>query len=267
MLDELAAIAAGTRPPVEPRDAASVILLREAGGIGSAEALLMIRQRSMNFAPGMVAFPGGSVDPSDSLAPVELTDSGADEWATALGVDAGTVRLILSAAIRETFEETGVLLATKAGEGVDATTPEWRKRRHSLENHDLVWSALIDETGITLTPETLHPWSCWVTPVGETRRYRTWFFLASVPGDTRVEIESTEAFRSAWIAPDDALAAFERGEIQMLPPQQSILRDLAAELRNTSLAELQSAPRTPERVEPVVRFDSEGPYLDIPGGR
>lgn len=263
MLDTLDGLAAGTLAPIEPRDAASVVLLREPDGPGSTEALLMLRQRSMSFAAGVVAFAGGSVDPSDSAVALRLSEPDATEWERALRIERREIVAVLSAAVRETFEETGVLLATHSGQPIDATTPDWRERRRALEAHELGWDTLVRDRGLELQTDRLRLWSCWITPVGELKRFRTWFFLVNVGSDQPVEIESTEAFRSAWITPSAALEAFARQEIQLLPPQQSILRDLAEALSDTSLADVQSAPHIPTRVEPVVRRGPDGAYLEI----
>jgi 8-oxo-dGTP pyrophosphatase MutT (NUDIX family) len=263
MLDTLDEITAGTRVPVEPRDAASMILLREPAGPGSTEALLMLRQRSMSFAAGVVAFAGGSVDPSDSAVALRLAETELAGWARALRIDPGQVGAVLSAAIRETFEETGVLLATRDGEPIDASTPEWRERRRAVEAHELAWDALVRDEGIALQTGRLRLWSCWITPIVEPKRFRSWFFLVSIPSDQPVEIESTEAFRSAWITPSAAVEAFERGEIQLLPPQQAILGELAMALEDTPLAEVQAAAHNATWVEPVVRRGPDGAYLEI----
>jgi 8-oxo-dGTP pyrophosphatase MutT (NUDIX family) len=259
-LDELAA---GTRVPAEPRDASSVILLRQPLGDAPVEAFLLVRQRSMSFAAGMAAFAGGAVDPSDSGVELGLLESQLAEWATALRVDVQTVGRILSAAIRETFEETGVLLADHDGKPVDASSQDWLRRRQALEAHELAWDVLVRESGIRLRTESLRLWSCWVTPIPEPRRYRTWFFLASVPYEQIVSVESTEAFRAEWLAPSAALELFSRNELLLMPPQQVILRDLADGLGQAGLAQLQSRPHDPQRVEPVVKVGPEGAYLEL----
>ena len=116
-----AAFADGTKTPAEPRDAATVVLLRR-GGDGP-EVYLLRRQASMEFAGGMCVFPGGSVDPRDFDHTVAWGGPSPAEWASRLGVDEAKARALVCAAVRETFEESGVLLAGESAESVTSPIP------------------------------------------------------------------------------------------------------------------------------------------------
>ena len=116
----------GTRQPAEPRNAATVVLLRPGAG-DSPEVYLLRRQVSMDFAGGMCVFPGGGVDPRDYDTTVAWAGPTPEDWAARLGTDADVARALVSAAVRETFEESGVLLAGDSADTVvaDTTGADW----------------------------------------------------------------------------------------------------------------------------------------------
>jgi len=154
----------GKREAVEPRDAATVILMRD--GDDGPDVYLMERQASMAFASGMWVFPGGGVSAED----------GAD------GRDP-----IVAAALRETEEETGVVLGA----------------------------------------DDIHLWDAWTTPLFEPRRYRTWFFVARLPEGQEARDISTESRRVAWLSARHIVEQTELGEMALLPPTYLNLLDIA----------------------------------------
>ena len=156
--------AAVAGPPVPARASASVVLLREGAAGEGLETYLLHRHARMAFAPSVVVFPGGGVDPGDP---------GPDRR--------------LSCALRETAEETGVVLA----------------------------------------PEALAPWAHWVTPEVEPRRYDTLFYVAALPADAEARDVSGETTHAGWRRPASALAAAARGELALMPPTVSVLLELA----------------------------------------
>ena len=221
--EETAAVAreyaAGVRTPVEARDAATVILLRP--GPGGPEVYLLRRRRSMAFAGGMAVFPGGGVDPRDS----ELPDAAwagplPAEWAGQLGCAEAEARALVCAAVRETFEESGVLLAgAAAGEVVaDVSGADWEADRGALESRDLSLTDLLERRGLVLRTDLLRAWAAWTTPVFEPRRYRTWFFVASLPEGQVTRDVSSESESVAWLPLGEALAQADRGELGLMPP-------------------------------------------------
>nr|WP_180218437.1 NUDIX hydrolase [Streptomyces albus] len=219
-------MAAGELEPVTPRRAATVMLLRDTA---RGPAVHMLRRRaSMAFAGGAYAYPGGSVDPRDARG----TDSAGPtwtEWAERLGTDEATSRAIVCAAVRETFEESGVLLAGPDAHTVaaDTTGEDWEADRAALVARDLSFADFLDRRGLVLRGDLLGAWARWITPEFETRRYDTYFFAAALPEGQRTRNASTEADRTVWVRPEEAAAGYDKGELLMMPPTIATLRQLA----------------------------------------
>ena len=205
----------------EPRPAATVVLLR-LGGDG-LEALLTRRPASMAFAPDVHVFPGGRVDPADLDPNVQarsaITPTSA---AAALGGDLPPVDALGAhiAAIREAFEEVGILLAE---------TPQ----RHDLAHarHDLLrspaaWRSIVEELDLRLRTDLLVPLSRWVTPPTLPRRFDARFFAAAARDGDEVSLVGEEVVAHAWYRPIDALEAMARGELAMWLPTSTTLRQL-----------------------------------------
>ena len=222
-------VLAGRVPPAEPRDAATVMLLRPAGGHG-LEVYLLRRRSSMAFAPGAVVFPGGSVDARDADTDVGWAGPDAAEWGRLLDAPAGLAGVLVCAAVRETFEESGVLLAGPAAGPVVGSTAgqDWETGRAALLAGSTSLAGLLAGRGLVLRSDLLRPWSRWVTPVTEERRYDTRFFAAALPPGQQARDVSGEADRAGWFRPGEALAAARRGEIMLLPPTAVTLGELAA---------------------------------------
>ncbi|GHC35625.1 NUDIX hydrolase [Streptomyces cinnamoneus] len=223
--DRIRALSRGELRPVAPRRAATVLLLR-AGGDGLAVHMLR-RRASMAFAGGAYAYPGGSVDPRDERDVPWAGPSRAD-WAARLGTDAATAQAIVCAAVRETFEEAGVLLAGRTPDTVvaDTTGDEWEADRAALVSRALSFADFLERRGLLLRSDLLGPWARWITPEFEPRRYDTWFFVAALPEGQRTRNASTEADRTVWTAPAEAAAGYDRGDLLMMPPTISTLRSL-----------------------------------------
>lgn len=217
-VEQVREFADGRREVAEPRNAATVMLLRNASK--GLSVYLLRRQTSMAFAGGMVVFPGGRVDPRDFDASVAWAGPSVAEWAGRLGVDEENARALVCAAVRETFEESGVLLAGPTDTDVvaDTTGEEWEADRVALENHDLAFSDFLARRGLVLRSDLLGVWSAWLTPVFEPRRYRTWFFVAELPEGQRTRDVSPEADGVAWSPMIGAVEAADREEIGMFPP-------------------------------------------------
>ncbi|MDR7313345.1 8-oxo-dGTP pyrophosphatase MutT (NUDIX family) [Nocardioides luteus] len=222
--DDIVALAGeyaeGVRTPVEPRDAATVLLLRPGSGAGP-EVYLLRRQMTMGFAAGMAVFPGGGVDVRD----VELPDScwagpTAAEWARRLGVDEARARALVAAGVRETFEESGVLLAGVSEDSVvdDVSGDDWEADRAALESRTLSLTELLTRRGLVLRTDLLAPWAAWTTPVFEPKRYATWFFVARLPEGQLTRDVSSESSSVQWLEVAEAVAQVEAGELAMMPP-------------------------------------------------
>jgi len=133
------------------------------------------------------------------------------------------------AAVRETFEESGVLLAGAGPDDVvaDTTGDDWEADRAALVDHSLSFAAMLDRRGLVLRADLLRPWAHWITPEVEPKRFDTRFFVAALPTGQRTRDVGGEADRVAWVRPADALAAADSGEMGMLPPTAFTLSELA----------------------------------------
>ena len=218
LVDQAREYAAGTRTPAEPRNAATVVLLRPSEQ--GPSVYLLRRQTSMAFAGGMCVFPGGGVDPRDFEAHVDWEGPTPAEWAVRLGTDEETALALVCAAVRETFEESGVLLAGSSPHTVvaDTTGEDWEADRVALEKRDLAFTEFLARRGLVLRSDLLGVWSGWLTPVFEPRRYRTWFFVAEMPEGQRTRDVSTESSSVAWLPAMSAVEAVDASEMLMLPP-------------------------------------------------
>ncbi len=218
LVDQARAHQDGTTVPAEPRNAATVVLMR--AGSGEPEVYLLRRQRVMAFAGGMAVFPGGGVDPRDFDSSVAWAGPTPADWAGRLGVEEELARAIVCAAVRETFEESGVLLAGVSATTVvaDTTGAEWEAEREALESRDLSMTDFLTRRGLVLRTDLLGAWSGWLTPTFEPRRYRTWFFVAVLPEGQVTRDVSTESTEVLWLPASEALRQAESGELMMLPP-------------------------------------------------
>ncbi|QKW31680.1 NUDIX domain-containing protein [Nocardiopsis flavescens] len=209
----------GRSGAVVPRPAATVVLLRPAGA--GMEVLLMRRVRSMGFAPGAYVFPGGGVDVRDEAGDLPWTGPSPQKWADVLGVDVPRARALVCAAVRETFEETGVLLAGEPGSDdlvLDTTSPEWERDRLGLIDRSRSFTEVLSRRGLVLRSEWLHAWSRWITPAAEKRRFDTWFFAAELPRGQVSRDVGGEADLTRWIDPALVAGEWEQGRMPMLPP-------------------------------------------------
>jgi 8-oxo-dGTP pyrophosphatase MutT (NUDIX family) len=208
----------GTRTPVEPRDAATVILMRPSAD--GPEVYYMRRQVSMDFAGGMCVFPGGGVDPRDFDTTVAWAGPSAAEWAARLGCDEETARALVCAAVRETYEESGVLLAGTSDTSVvaDTTADDWEADRVALESRELSMTDFLNNRGLVLRTDLLGVWDAWLTPIFEPKRYRTWFFVASLPEGQRTRDVSSESSSVTWLPARVAAEQADAGELALMPP-------------------------------------------------
>jgi 8-oxo-dGTP pyrophosphatase MutT (NUDIX family) len=191
----------------------------------------MLRRRaSMAFAGGAYAYPGGGVDPRDDEHHIHWAGPTRAWWADRFGVDETTAQAIVCAAVRETYEEAGVLLAGPTAESVvgDTTGAEWEADRAALVARDLSFAEFLERRGLVLRSDLLGAWTRWITPEFEPRRYDTWFFVAALPQGQRTRNASTEADRTVWIRPQDAADGYDKGELLMMPPTIATLRQIAA---------------------------------------
>jgi 8-oxo-dGTP pyrophosphatase MutT (NUDIX family) len=257
-----AAILSGARVPAEPRDAATVMLLREAAD--GLEVYMLRRQASMAFAAGAYVFPGGSVDARDADEEVAWTGPDAAEWGRIFDAPPALARALVCAAVRETFEESGVLLAGESADSVVADTSgdDFEADRQALLDRSISLAELLGRRNLVLRADLLRPWSRWITPVIEPRRYDTRFFAAALPAGQRTRDVGGEASEVAWVAPQQALKAGERGEIRLFPPTAVTLSELAA---CGDLTTVLTGPRQVVPLIPEVQLREGAVWLTVPG--
>ncbi len=224
--DQLADFRARAADPVTPKVAASTILLRT--GASGPEVFLLRRRTQMAFAGGMVVFPGGGVDPRDATDDIGWAGPAPEVWAERLGLAVDQARAVVCAAVRETFEESGVLLAGPDDGSVVPSTSggEWAEARRALEAREIAFSELLRDRGLVLRTDLLRGWTCWITPEFEPRRYRTFFFVTASPDGQEAAGVSTESDAAAWLAVDAAIAA-AGDTVMVLPPQYCTFLELA----------------------------------------
>jgi 8-oxo-dGTP pyrophosphatase MutT (NUDIX family) len=249
----------GETDVVEPRDSASVVLLRD--GAAGPEVYLLRRRPTMAFAAGMHVFPGGSVDARDAEAARHWSGPPPAEWAAAFSCDPEPAAALVSAAVRETFEESGVLLAAhRDGTPVTDTTGEdWERDRLALIDGELALSDFLGARSLLLRTDLLRPWAHWITPEWQTRRFDTRFFLAAVPPGQRTRDVGGEADRVSWLPVAEAYQRFRDGSLTMMNATASTLRDLTAH------PDVASAMAEPRRIRPIlsrpVRTDGRLEYV------
>ncbi|MFG2037662.1 NUDIX hydrolase [Dactylosporangium sp. NPDC048998] len=206
--------------PVEARLASTVVLLRE-----PFEAYLIRRVATMAFAASMYVFPGGGVDPRDAAVHPGWAGPSPAEWAARLRLDESVARSVVCAAVREVFEESGVLLAGPDASTVvgDVSGPDWEEARLALIARELGFAEFLSRRGLVLRSDLLVPWSRWITPEFEPRRFDTYFFLALLPKGQVPRDVGGEADDTVWCPPAEAAD----GRYTMLPPTRYTLQELA----------------------------------------
>jgi 8-oxo-dGTP pyrophosphatase MutT (NUDIX family) len=249
----------GEHTPATPRDAATVVLLREAPG--GPEAYLLRRVKGMAFAGGFHVFPGGSVDLDDEDAEIGWAGPSPAQWGDWFGASPELARALVCAAVRETFEESGVLLAGESADHLleDVSSDEWEAEREALEAREQSLSQLLARRGLVLRSDLLRPLAHWITPEVEPKRFDTRFFLAEMPQGQVCRHVGSEADERLWVRPADALDQ----QLQMLPPTQDSLQRLAA---YTSVAEALADTREVTLVAPkLVVLPDDSVKFVVPG--
>jgi 8-oxo-dGTP pyrophosphatase MutT (NUDIX family) len=272
----LADLEAGRVAPAPPRDAATVMVLRPAGGTPrppagggtGVEVLMLRRTAAMKFAPGAYVFPGGSVDPADYGAEVGWQGPSPAEFGARLGASPEVARALVCAAVRETFEEAGVLLAgVPDGPLAAPAGPSWEADRMAMAAGALSLAELLARRGLVLRADLLVPWARWVTPEGEPRRFDARFFAAALPDGQEAVGHEAEADRVAWLRPADAIDSAKAGELSLLPPTATTLGEFASAVAGgAGLADILGTRRVIAPVQPRLVLEDGAAWLVIPDG-
>lgn len=250
----------GGGAPVVPKPAATVMLARDSAA--GLELFLLRRVAGMAFAGGMTVFPGGGVDQRDADASVAWAGPAPSWWAERFGCRESLARALVCAAVRETFEESGVLLAGPDPRTVVADTSAYAADRQALVARELSLAAFLTARGLVLRADLLRPWANWVTPEAEPRRYDAAFFLAELPDGQSADGESTEADVAHWRRPADALADWRAGDVGLMPPTYTTLAELA---EHATVADAMAARRVIEKVVPRIVRDPDAYRVVLPG--
>lgn len=249
---------ASTSTPSPARLSATVLLLRD--GPAGLEVYVMVRHHQTGFAAGALVFPGGKLTPEDADPCVRTRCSGMDQ------VPEGQVALRV-AAIREAFEECGVLLARSRGSNSPLSPQRVAelglRYRKPLDRGELGIGQMLEVEDLELVGEALVPFAHWVTPVHLPQRFDTYFYLAAAPTDQLAAHDGSELVDSIWLRPAEALAQADAGSRMLMLPTRANLQRLGA---YRSVAEALASAR----LQPIVTVlpglveTSEGPRLRIP---
>ncbi len=241
-----------THAPAVPKPAATIVLVRESGQADAPglEAFLMRRRTSMAFAAGMYVFPGGGVDPADADQ-VPWSGPSVDYFAERFHSTPEVAHEMVVAAARETFEETGMLLAGRDAHAVVSDATGYHDAREALERHELTFGEFLRAERLVLRADLLLPWAHWITPAFEPRRFDTFFFAALAPVGQRIESVSGEADTSEWVPLREALRRVADREAMMMPPTKVVCAELLEVTAET--LETASKARQIPTIQPILR--------------
>jgi 8-oxo-dGTP pyrophosphatase MutT (NUDIX family) len=260
LAERVADVVAGRAVPADPRDAATVMVLRQAPA--GLEVLMLRRTAAMKFAPGAYVFPGGSVDAGDFSPAVGWHGPSPADFGALLGCPADLARALVCAAVRETFEESGVLLAGRPDGTLAVPSGEsWEADRMALTAGTLTLADLLSRRDLVLRADLLVPWARWITPEAEPRRFDARFFAAALPAGQLATGHLAEADETAWLRPADAIEAARAGTIFLLPPTAATLNDFT---QCGGLADILGRRRTVEPVQPRLVVEEGEAWLLIP---
>jgi 8-oxo-dGTP pyrophosphatase MutT (NUDIX family) len=261
--ERVSAVAAGQLLPAAPRDAATVMVIRPAAGqpADAVEVLMLRRPAAMAFAPGAYVFPGGSVDAADGDPGIGWRGPGPAEFGERLGCSAEQARALVCAAVRETFEECGVLLAGGPDGSPAVPDPSLDDDRAALAAGSVTFAEILSRRGLVLLAGLLTPWARWITPEAEPRRFDARFFAATLPPGQRAIAHLAEADRAAWLRPEAAIEAARTGSMTLLPPTATTLNEFAS---FGGVAQIIGRQRTIAPVMPRLVVEDGEAWLLIP---
>lgn len=256
------------------------MLVRDAldeDGAPAIEVCMLRRNLASEFVAGAYVFPGGSVDPGDATPPAFALCDGRDdaEASEILGVASGGLAFWV-AALRECFEEAGVLVARRRRPGGgapsplllemdEATTQRLAGYRDELNAGRMGIVDVCREEDLVLAADTVHYVSHWITPEVAPRRYDTRFFVTTAPPGQDARHDEAETIASLWVRPDVALARYRAGEIEMLPPTVANFRALSGfHTAEEVMAWARTVTEVPT-VLPIVEFEGDEVLIFRPG--
>jgi len=272
LAERIADLKAGRVAPATPRDAATVMVLRAPAGQRAeagpgVEVLMLRRTAAMKFAPGAYVFPGGSVDRADYSEGIGWQGPSPEEFGARFAAVPEQARALVCAAVRETFEESGVLLAGSPGSGPPAVPsgPSWEADRLALTAGELTLAELLGRRGLVVRADLLVPWAHWITPSAEPRRFDARFFAAALPPGQEAAGHEAEADHVAWLSPASAIESARAGEISVLPPTAVTLYEFAsAAAAGRGPADIVGGRREFKAVTPRMVIEDGAVWLLVP---
>jgi 8-oxo-dGTP pyrophosphatase MutT (NUDIX family) len=222
----------------------------------------MVRRHvQSDFAPDVFVFPGGKVKQEDRTLESDIARAAAQDGATALGTG------FRAAAIRECFEEAGVLLARRGDQPLDFTGAEaegFTNYRIQLQRKEITLNEIVAREGLTLMIDALLHWAHWITPEAWPKRFDTHFFLAEAPMGQLAAHDDLETTESVWIAPEVALSGFESGAFPLVFATVHQVRDLSV-FASYARARERIAGVTPETIMPRIVEREGSSVILMPG--
>jgi 8-oxo-dGTP pyrophosphatase MutT (NUDIX family) len=248
------------------RPASTVLLLRDGASVDGKsrdeiEIFMMVRHHQIEFNSGALVFPGGSVDKNDKeIAASPALYSGGE------GLDADALGFRI-AGVRETFEESGILLARPKGssELVDAKRADELATAHraALNEGKISFQNILTDSGLVLALDALVPYAHWITPEGMPKRFDTWFFLAAAPPEQLGAHDGKESTDSIWVSAREALEGGDSGRFKLpFPTTRNLIR--LGKQPNVQAALADSKGMSIVTVMPVMTKTATGRQLRIP---
>lgn len=253
----------------QPLPAATVVLVRDAAR--GPEVLLVQRSFRSGFVPGMHVFPGGALEPADDAPAMRERCAGLapEEADRLLGLERGGLAYWV-AAIREAFEEAGILLACDARGTLlslaqQTVARRFRAYRKALEAGEIALEAVLVAEGLRLAADRLVYFGHWITPVGMARRYDTRFFAALAPESQEASHDERETIAHQWVRPADALERYRSGAWAMRTPTVHTLERFAAAPSAAALLESLRVEREVPAILPRIARDGRRLLPGEPG--
>ncbi len=250
--------------PVETaaaRPASTILLLRDAATESAIEVFMMVRHYQIEFASGALVFPGGSVDAGDR----DIIDK-PELYAAAEDGGDGMLNFRI-AAVRETFEESGILLARPRGSGELIAAPRASDieaaHRTSLCEGKISFAQILADNDLTLALDLLVPYAHWITPEGLPKRFDTWFFLAAAPPEQLGMHDGKESTDSIWLPTHEALEGGKSGRFTLPFPTTRNLIKLGKQ-PNVAAALADARGKPVVTVMPIMTRNGDKRQLRIP---